>query len=124
MKIKRLIVFTSGLSLGYLAGTAAGRERFDQIRSGAAALAADLGLAQVGEHLRLRSGEAARASLDRAAESACDGIDAAAGKIDDFVAPTEPLSRSYQGTGPDQVPSELARANGSPHNKNKGNQHG
>ncbi len=43
MKVKRLFVFGTGLAIGYVAGTAAGRERYEQIRHRAIALASELG---------------------------------------------------------------------------------
>ena len=39
MKFRRIIVFSSGLAVGYLAGSAAGRERFEQISQTVAGVA-------------------------------------------------------------------------------------
>lgn len=124
MKIKRFVVFTSGLTIGYLAGAAAGRERFDQIRSGAAAVAADLGLTRVSQHLRLRSGEVACASVDLAAETTCDGIDATADRLEALLASTDLHVHGHSSSEPDPAPSALIHANGSHHTRHKGNKHG
>jgi len=124
MKIKRVIVFTSGLTIGYLAGTAAGRERFEQIRSGAAAVASDLGLTRVSQHLRLRSGEVARASVDVAAESTCGGIDTAADRLEALLSSADLHLKSHPDSGPDPVPSESGSRNGSHPSRRKGNKHG
>jgi hypothetical protein len=122
MKIKRFIVFTGGLTVGYLAGTAAGRERFEQIKTGTAAVAADLGLARVSAHLRLRSGEVARASVERAADTTCDGIDTTADMLeglisspDHFVYGHATSKSSATSAGP-----ATAGSNGSLHQKHKG----
>jgi hypothetical protein len=123
MKIKRFIVFTGGLTIGYLAGSAAGRERFEQIRSGAAAMASDLGLTRVSQQLRLRSGDLARASVDVVAETTCDGIDNAADRLEALLTPTDLHMSSFTEAGPDPVPSELARAKGSHHTRHKGKRH-
>jgi hypothetical protein len=124
MKIKRFIVFSSGLTIGYLAGTAAGRERFEQIRSGAAAMASDLGLTRVSQHLRLRSGEVAHASVDLAAATTCDGIDTTAARLEALLASTDVHGNSRRGSEPDPVPSKLAHANGSHHAGHKGSKRG
>jgi hypothetical protein len=120
MKIKRVIVFTTGLTIGYLAGTSAGRERYDRIKSGAAAVAADLGLARVSQHLRDRSGEIVRASVDRAAETACDGIDVTADKLEALLALPDPYVHKASDSRRDSTPADLAVANGSRHTKHKG----
>jgi hypothetical protein len=119
MKIKRFLAFSSGLTIGYLAGTAAGRERFHQIRTGASAVEADLGLTRVSEHLRPRSGEFARASVDRVAESTCDGIDITADKLETLLVSDGPHIQDHSGRGPDLAPSVLTHANGSHHTKHK-----
>ena len=54
MKLKRAIVFGSGLVVGYLAGSAAGRQRFDQIVGATAGLAADMGYPKVAAQLSRR----------------------------------------------------------------------
>ena len=120
MKVKRLIVFTTGLTVGYIAGTAAGRERFEQITAGSASLAADLGLARVSERLRRRAGEVVRASVDRASESTCDGIDHTADRLESLLASID-LPHPDEPPTQESVPSrpELAHANGS-HPKHKG----
>jgi hypothetical protein len=118
MKFKRFIVFTTGLTVGYIAGTAAGRERFEQITAGSAAIAADLGLTRVSEHLRQRAGKVVRASVDRAAESTRDGIDHTADRLESLLAPIE-LPDPSQATTESVPRPELAHANGS-HPKHKG----
>jgi hypothetical protein len=120
MKIKRVIVFSSGLAIGYLAGTAAGRERFEQIRSGAAAVASDLGLTRVSEHLRLRSAEVARASVDLAAETTCEGIDSTADRLEALLASSSSHGHGHPDSGLHPVPSKLAHSNGSHHSRHKG----
>lgn len=124
MKIKRFIVFSSGLAIGYLAGTAAGRERFEQIRSGAAAVASDLGLTRVSEQLRLRSAEVARASVDLATETTCEGIDVTADRLEALLASSDSHGHSRPDSGPQPVPSELVHSNGSHHPRHKGTKHG
>jgi hypothetical protein len=124
MKTKRFIVFTSGLAIGYLAGTAAGRERFEQIRSGTAAVASDLGLTRVSQHLRLRSGDVARASVDVVTETTCDGIDTAADRVEALLASTDLDVDHATGSGSDPAPSKLAHANGSHHTRHKGRKRG
>jgi hypothetical protein len=124
MKIKRFIVFSSGLAIGYLAGTAAGRERFEQIRAGAAAMASDLGLTRVSEQLRLRSAEVARASVDLAAETTCEGIDVTADRLEALLASSDSHGHSHPDSGPHPVPSEVAHSNGSHHSRHKGTKHG
>jgi hypothetical protein len=57
MKLRRLFVFGSGLAIGYLAGSAAGRQRFDQIIGAAAGLAADMGYPEVAAQITRRSGD-------------------------------------------------------------------
>jgi hypothetical protein len=124
MKIKRIIVFSGGLAIGYLAGTAAGRERFEQMRSGAAAVASDLGLTRVSEQLRLRSAEVARASVDLAAETTCQGIDITADRLEALLSSSGPHGHSRPDSGPHPVPSELAHSNGSHHSGHKGTKRG
>lgn len=120
MKIKRVIVFTTGLTIGYLAGTSAGRERYDRITSGAAAVAADLGLARVSQHLRERSSEIVRASVDRAAETTCEGIDITADKLEALLAFPEPYVRNPSDSRGEPSPADLAGANGFRQTKHKG----
>ena len=124
MKTKRFIVFTGGLAIGYLAGTAAGRERFEQIRSGAAAVASDLGLTRVSQHLRQRTGDVARASVDVVAETTCDGIDTAADRLEALLSSTALVVHDGSGSGSDPAPSKLAHANGSHHAGHKGHKRG
>jgi hypothetical protein len=73
--------------MGLIAGTAAGRERFEQIRSGTAAVASDLGPTRVSQHLRLRSGDVARNPVDVDAETTCDGFDTAADRLEALLQP-------------------------------------
>jgi hypothetical protein len=85
MKLTRLFVFSSGLVIGYLAGTAAGRERYDQMTDTAAGLASDIGLKNLGDRLAQRSGDVARATT----HAATDFVDATADKVADTVGSTE-----------------------------------
>lgn len=85
MKITRLFVFSSGLAIGYLAGSAAGRERYTQITDTAAGLASDLGLKGFGDRLAQRSGDVARATTN----AASDLVDSTADKMTETVAPAE-----------------------------------
>ena len=76
MKFRRIIVFSSGLAVGYLAGSAAGRERFEQISQTVAGVAEDLGLPGVSDRLRERASGVARSSADLASTAASSADDA------------------------------------------------
>ena len=112
MRIKRFIVFDNELTVGYLAGTAAGRQRFEQIRDGAAAVAADLGLARVSRHLRMRSREVVRDSVDRAADLTCDTT---ADRLEALWTSADPDFRSLRDDAPEPTLSTWGRVNGSRH---------
>ena len=88
MKVTRLVVFGSGLAIGYLAGSAAGRERYDQLSAAAAGLASDLGLSGLADQLAQRSADVARATtsatsevVDNTADRLSEGVTAVAHNI-------------------------------------------
>jgi hypothetical protein len=85
MKLTRLLVFSAGLAVGYVAGTAAGRERFDKMTQSASGLASDLGLKDLSERLAQRSTEVARAT----AQAAEGMVDTAADKVTNSVSAAE-----------------------------------
>ena len=66
MKLRTVLVLGSGVAIGYLAGTAAGRQRFDQLVGAAAGLAADLGYPEFGAQLSRRSGDVVASHLTQA----------------------------------------------------------
>ena len=51
MKLTRLLTFSTGMAVGYVAGSAAGRTRYIQIKNGASKVAAELGLDAVSNRL-------------------------------------------------------------------------
>lgn len=86
MKFRRIIVFSSGFAVGYLAGSAAGRERFEQISQRAAGIAEHLGLPGVSERLRERASDVARSSADLATTAASGVVDGTADRIEEGIA--------------------------------------
>ncbi len=86
MKFRRIIVFSSGLAVGYLAGSAAGRERFEQISQTVAGVAEDLGLPGVSDRLRERASGVARSSADLASTAASGVVDGTADRIEEGIA--------------------------------------
>ncbi len=94
MKATRLVVFGTGLVIGYLAGSAAGRERYDQITGAASKLASDLGFAGLADQLAQRSGDVARATtsatrdvVDNTADRLTESVAAAAQHLSDTPSP-------------------------------------
>lgn len=81
MKYRRAIYFASGAVLGYLAGAAAGRERFDAIMDKLSGAADQAGLPEFGTKLAERGADVART----ASVAAGDLIDAAADKATSTV---------------------------------------
>ncbi len=82
MKVKRVIVFTTGVAVGYVAGAAAGRQRYEQIVHSAQRVASETGLVSARDRLGNRTGDIAQAAADEAAaasrgvvESATDSVD-------------------------------------------------
>jgi len=81
MNIQRTMYFIAGAAIGYLAGAAAGRERYDAIVSQLGNMAAQAGVPEFGSRLADRSADVARAATDTAG----DLVDAAADKATSTV---------------------------------------
>ena len=81
MNIQRTMYFIAGAAIGYLAGAAAGRERYDAIVSQLGNIAAQAGVPEFGSRLVDRSADVARAATDTAG----DLVDAAADKATSTV---------------------------------------
>ncbi len=77
MKLRTPLVLGVGVVIGYLAGSAAGRERYDKIVTAARRLASDAGLDSLGEHVGERGLDVAQATTDAASGL----VDAAADKV-------------------------------------------
>lgn len=73
--------FAAGAAIGYLAGAAAGRERYDAIVNQLHNVAAHAGVPEFGSRLADRSADVARAATDTAG----DLVDAAADKATSTV---------------------------------------
>lgn len=81
MRIRASIIFAAGLAIGYLAGSAAGRERYDAIMGELGSLAEQVGMTDLGARLGDRGTELARTATDTAG----DLVDAAADKATSAV---------------------------------------
>jgi len=90
MRIGRTIYFLTGATVGYLAGSAAGRERYDAIVARLRALADEMGVPDLGTRLADRGTEVAHATTDTAG----DLIDAAAQKATAVVEDISPAHKT------------------------------
>ncbi len=103
MKIRRAIYFVAGVAVGYVAGSAAGRERYEAIVGHVSGVASKAGLPEFGTKVADRSVDVARSATDAAgtivdvaADKAGDLVDAAADKVTGTV---EEVSKSKKSTG-------------------------
>ena len=93
MKFKRVFVFTTGVAVGYVAGAAAGRQRYEQILDGAHRVASETGLVSAKDRLGERTADIARTAAEEAAgasrgvvESATDTVDRGLAAAQDAIA--------------------------------------
>lgn len=103
MNLRRIIVFSTGMAVGYVAGSAAGRERYDQISEVVAGVATDLGLPGVGERLRARTGDVARAAADMATTMTTEAVEGTADRLEDRIAAASSRFTSADGPSPGQA---------------------
>ena len=103
MKTRRTLTFASGLAIGYLAGSAAGRERYEQITSAAAGLADRIGAKDASRRVRSHTRDVVRASADQAVAVSREAVDTTADKIEEGLDATD---RRLNGTHPDQSRTE------------------
>lgn len=82
MNIKRTVYFVAGVAVGYVAGAAAGRERYEAIMSQLSRVSQQAGVPEFGARLADRSADVARTATDAAG----DLVDAAADKATGTVA--------------------------------------
>lgn len=103
MKTRRALTFASGLAVGYLAGSAAGRERYEQITSAASGLADRIGAKDASKRVRSHTADVVRATADQAVAVSRDAVDTTADKIEEGLDATD---RRFNGTHPDHSPKE------------------
>jgi len=86
MKFKRVVVFTSGVAVGYVAGSAAGRQRYEQIVEAAQRVASETGLMAAKERLGSRTGDIARTAAEEAASASRGVVEKATDSVDSGLA--------------------------------------
>ncbi len=86
MKVKRVVVFTAGVAVGYVAGSAAGRQRYEQIVDGAHRVASETGLVSAKDRLSSRTGDIARAAAEEAASASRGVVESATDTVDHGLA--------------------------------------
>jgi len=84
MRIRAGIIFVAGAAVGYLAGSAAGRERYDAIMSQLASLAEQVGIADLGARLGDRGTGLARTAADTAGDLVEVAADKATSAVEDL----------------------------------------
>jgi hypothetical protein len=82
MKIRRAFTFASGLAVGYVAGSAAGRERYEQISSAASGFADRIGAKDASRRISSRTRDVVRSTADQAVAVSRDAVDTTTGKIE------------------------------------------
>lgn len=82
MRLRTLMALSTGLAVGYVVGTAAGRPAFERIRARAGALASGLGLTDAAERLHEGGEVVAKATVDLAATATRDVVDNATTKVE------------------------------------------
>ena len=82
MKFKRVVVFGTGVAAGYVAGAAAGRQRYEQIVNSAQRVAAETGLASAKDRLGRRTSDIARTAADEAAQASRGVVESATDTVD------------------------------------------
>jgi hypothetical protein len=82
MKVKRVFVFGTGVAVGYVAGAAAGRHRYEQIVHGAQRVASETGLVSAKDRLGRRTGDIARTAAEEAAQASRGVVENATDTVD------------------------------------------
>ena len=82
MKVKTVFVLATGAAIGFVAGSAAGRQRYEQLREGAQRLAADTGLVDAKDRLGSRLGDVAHTAVDEATQASRNVVDNATDSLD------------------------------------------
>ncbi|MDO9484714.1 MAG: hypothetical protein Q7K25_01425 [Actinomycetota bacterium] len=94
MKIQRIIYFAAGAAVGYLAGSAAGRERYDAIVSQLNSVADRAGVPDFGSRLADRTVDVARTATDAAGDLIDAAADKATGTVEDITKPKKASGKS------------------------------
>jgi hypothetical protein len=82
VRFRTVIALSTGVAIGYVMGSAAGRPAFDRIKSMAGSAASEFGLADAGQRLRERGDDLARASADLASTATQGAVDTAADTVE------------------------------------------
>ncbi|MDP2014076.1 MAG: hypothetical protein Q8L05_07615 [Actinomycetota bacterium] len=85
MKIQRTIYFVAGAAVGYLAGAAAGRERYEAIMSHMSQFAQQAGVPEFGSRLADRTVDVARTATDAAGDLIDTAADKATGTVEEVT---------------------------------------
>jgi len=96
MKFKRVVVFTTGVAVGYVAGSAAGRQRYEQIVDAAQRMASETGLVSAKERLGSRTGDIARTAAEEAANASRGVVQKATDTVDSGLAAAQSAIGSTQ----------------------------
>ena len=75
-------MFGAGLVVGYVAGAAAGRERYEQIVGQAQRLASETGLVAARDRLGTRTSDVARAAVDEVTHASREVVENATDRVD------------------------------------------
>ena len=86
MKVKTVFVLATGVAIGFVAGSAAGRQRYEQIRDRAQQLASDTGLVDAKDRLGGRLGDVAQTAADKATMTSRNVVDTATDTLDGRLA--------------------------------------
>lgn len=86
MRLRTLLALSTGLAVGYVAGTAAGRPAFDRIRARTGSLMSALGITDAAERIQEGGEGVAKAGVDLAATTTRDVVDNATSKVEQQLA--------------------------------------